>query len=239
MSFAKFFVAAAAIASTAFAVSESDAAEINVVVQDINDHLTDYAGLVGNPDITIPDSVMKVYAAYASGNKDYTTMYDQLDMNQVNSLISALPWYSSRLEPQLATINGGKAAEASSKAPETTSTKAPETSSKAPETTKTESKTESSKAPETTKTESKTESSKAPETTKTESKTESKASTTKAETTSKATTQATSAKSSVDAVSQITDGQIQATISQQTSNGAGKVAAGMGAGVLAVAAMLI
>ncbi|KAL3234854.1 hypothetical protein RNJ44_02642 [Nakaseomyces bracarensis] len=43
------------------------------------------------------------------------------------------------------------------------------------------------------------------------------------------------------AISQITDGQIQATstIHQQTANGAGKVAAGMGAGAVAAIAMLL
>ncbi|KAL3234855.1 hypothetical protein RNJ44_02643 [Nakaseomyces bracarensis] len=43
------------------------------------------------------------------------------------------------------------------------------------------------------------------------------------------------------AISQITDGQIQATstIHQQTANGAGKVAVGMGAGAVAAVAMLL
>lgn len=108
MAFSKFalLAAAATIASPALAadITPYDAAEINVVVQDINDHLSDYAGLASDSDISIPPAVMQVYAAYAGGDKDYTTLYTKLDMTEVNSLISALPWYSSRLKPEIATI---------------------------------------------------------------------------------------------------------------------------------------
>ncbi|EDZ72652.1 YER011Wp-like protein, partial [Saccharomyces cerevisiae AWRI1631] len=63
-------------------------------------------------------------------------------------------------------------------------------------------------------------------------------SSTEAKTTSAAPS-STGAKTS--AISQITDGQIQATkaVSEQTENGAAKAFVGMGAGVVAAAAMLL
>ncbi|CCH57911.1 hypothetical protein TBLA_0A01110 [Henningerozyma blattae CBS 6284] len=243
MSFAKF-VAALTVAASAYALSAEDqVSEMQIIMADVNANLADYVGLVA--DMDIPDALFNLYTEMATATDDsYTKDMAALDMNQISAMLTVLPWYSSRLEGKVAQFGEAaattKAEETTTSKVETTSSKAPETttkteeSSKAPETTtKTE---ESSKAPETTtKTE---ESSKAPETTtKTEESSKAPETTTKAETTEAPATK--TSQSTVAAISQITDGQIQATVEQQTENGAAKMVAGLGAGVAAAAALLL
>ncbi|CCD26388.1 uncharacterized protein NDAI_0H02140 [Naumovozyma dairenensis CBS 421] len=63
--------------------------------------------------------------------------------------------------------------------------------------------------------------------------------TTSAAASAKTTTSAAASKGNVAAISQITDGQIQATISQHTENGAAKSVVGLGAGIVAAAAAML
>ena len=172
------FLAAAALAN---AQTAAQLAELNVILDDVKNNLSDYMNLVTSGKISLADlpaGVLDIGMALASATDDsYTTLYSEVDFDGIAPFLTALPWYSSRLEAELATITGV----ASSSAAATTSAKA-------------------------------------------------------------STTAATSTKGSAAAISQITDGQIQATqatVSAQTANGAAKAVAGLGAGALAAAALLL
>ena len=121
------FLAAAALAN---AQTASQLAELNVILDDVKDHLSDYMNLVTAGTISLsslPAGVLSIGMALASATDDsYTTLYKEVDFDGIAPFLTALPWYSSRLEAQLATITGE--AKASSTAAETTS------SSKAAET---------------------------------------------------------------------------------------------------------
>lgn len=219
-------VAAAATAvSMASAMTDEQVQEINAIVKDINANQAAYIGLELNPPagFTMPAELLQLYQKVLTyTDESYTTLLADLDYNMITSTITNFEWYSDRLLPALEAVRKSYGAEddaktTSTKAEEkTTSTKAAATSTKAKET--------STKAAET--------STKAEETT---------TSTKAKETTTKAKETATSAKATTQAISQIGDGQIQqtATISQQTANGAAKAVAGLGAGAIAAAALLL
>ena len=197
----------AAIAALASAQTQDQINELNVILNDVKSHLQEYMSLAQDPSSgfslsSMPAGVLDIGMALASATDDsYTTLYSEVDFAGVSKILTMVPWYSSRLEPALKSLDGdatSTAAPSSSAAP--TSSAAPSSS---------EAKT-SSAAP----------------------------SSTEAKTTSAAPS-STGAKTS--AISQITDGQIQATkaVSEQTENGAAKAFVGMGAGVVAAAAMLL
>jgi len=171
------FLAAAALAQ---AQTSAQIAELTVILNDVKDNLNSYMGLVTAGTISLADlpaGVLDIGMALASATDDsYTTLYSEVDFDAITPFLTALPWYSSRLEAELATITGAAS-----------SSKASSTSAKA------------------------------------------------------STTAATTTKGSAAAISQITDGQIQATasVTAQTANGAAKAVAGLGAGALAAAALLL
>ena len=197
----------AAIAALASAQTQDQINELNVILNDVKSHLQEYMSLAQDPSSgfslsSMPAGVLDIGMALASATDDsYTTLYSKVDFAGVSKMLTMVPWYSSRLEPALKSLDG-----------DATSTAAP-SSSAAPT---------SSAAPSSSEAKS---SSAAP-------------SSTEAKTTSAAPS-STGAKTS--AISQITDGQIQATkaVSEQTENGAAKAFVGMGAGVVAAAAMLL
>ena len=197
----------AAIAALASAQTQDQINELNVILNDVKSHLQEYISLASDSSSgfslsSMPAGVLDIGMALASATDDsYTTLYSEVDFAGVSKMLTMVPWYSSRLEPALKSLDGdatSSAAPSSSAAP---------TSSAAPSSSEAKS---SSAAP----------------------------SSTEAKTTSAAPS-STGAKTS--AISQITDGQIQATkaVSEQTENGAAKAFVGMGAGVVAAAAMLL
>ena len=216
------FLAAAALAN---AQTASQLAELNVILGDVKNNLNDYMGLVTSGKISLndlPAGVLDIGMALASATDDsYTTLYKEVDFDAIAPFLTALPWYSSRLEAELATITGeatSSAATTSSAAATTSSSAAATTSSSASSSAAASSKASSSAA------------------------SSSAAASSKASSSAATTTVATSAKGSAAAISQITDGQIQATaatVSAQTANGAAKAVAGLGAGALAAAALLL
>ena len=185
----------AAIAALASAQTQDQINELNVILNDVKSHLQEYISLASDPSSgfslnSMPAGVLDIGMALASATDDsYTTLYSEVDFAGVSKMLTMVPWYSSRLEPALKSLNGDAS---SSAAPSSSEAKS------------------SSAAP----------------------------SSTEAKTTSAAPS-STGAKTS--AISQITDGQIQATkaVSEQTENGAAKAFVGMGAGVVAAAAMLL
>ncbi|AJU54700.1 Tir1p [Saccharomyces cerevisiae YJM1463] len=221
----------AAIAALASAQTQDQINELNVILNDVKSHLQEYINLASDSSSgfslsSMPAGVLDIGMALASATDDsYTTLYSKVDFAGVSKMLTMVPWYSSRLEPALKSLDGdatSTAAPSSSAAP---------TSSAAPSSSEAKS---SSAAPSSSEAKS---SSAAPSST--EAKSSSAApSSTEAKTTSAAPS-STGAKTS--AISQITDGQIQATkaVSEQTENGAAKAFVGMGAGVVAAAAMLL
>ena len=185
----------AAIAALASAQTQDQINELNVILNDVKSHLQEYISLASDSSSgfslsSMPAGVLDIGMALASATDDsYTTLYSKVDFAGVSKMLTMVPWYSSRLEPALKSLNGDAS---SSAAPSSSEAKS------------------SSAAP----------------------------SSTEAKTTSAAPS-STGAKTS--AISQITDGQIQATkaVSEQTENGAAKAFVGMGAGVVAAAAMLL
>ena len=221
----------AAIAALASAQTQDQIIELNVILNDVKSHLQEYISLASDSSSgfslsSMPAGVLNIGMALASATDDsYTTLYSKVDFAGVSKMLTMVPWYSSRLEPALKSLDGdatSTAAPSSSAAP---------TSSAAPSSSEAKS---SSAAPSSSEAKS---SSAAPSSS--EAKSSSAApSSTEAKTTSAAPS-STGAKTS--AISQITDGQIQATkaVSEQTENGAAKAFVGMGAGVVAAAAMLL
>ncbi|CAI5221604.1 BTE_HP_G0206140.mRNA.1.CDS.1 [Saccharomyces cerevisiae] len=221
----------AAIAALASAQTQEEIDELNVILNDVKSNLQEYISLAEDSSSgfslsSLPSGVLDIGLALASATDDsYTTLYSEVDFAGVSKMLTMVPWYSSRLEPALKSLDGdatSTAAPSSSAAPTSSaapSSSAAPTSSAAPSSSEAKS---SSAAPSSSEAKS---SSAAP-------------SSTEAKTTSAAPS-STGAKTS--AISQITDGQIQATkaVSEQTENGAAKAFVGMGAGVVAAAAMLL
>lgn len=75
--------------------------EFQAILSDVNSHLTDYISLaVNNPSFTLPDGVLDVYTQMTTYTDDsFTTLFTELDFNSINAVMTALPWYSNRLEP--------------------------------------------------------------------------------------------------------------------------------------------
>ncbi|CAI4946931.1 BTE_HP_G0018260.mRNA.1.CDS.1 [Saccharomyces cerevisiae] len=233
----------AAIAALASAQTQEEIDELNVILNDVKSNLQEYISLAEDSSSgfslsSLPSGVLDIGLALASATDDsYTTLYSEVDFAGVSKMLTMVPWYSSRLEPALKSLDGdatSTAAPSSSAAPTSSaapSSSAAPTSSAAPSSSEAKS---SSAAPSSSEAKS---SSAAPSSS--EAKSSSAApSSTEAKTTSAAPS-STGAKTS--AISQITDGQIQATkaVSEQTENGAAKAFVGMGAGVVAAAAMLL
>ncbi|AET39505.1 GPI-anchored mannoprotein Ecym_4465 [Eremothecium cymbalariae DBVPG len=87
---------------------------IDVVVQDIKSHLTEYVSYAGsNSGLSIPEDVISVYtqvATYTDGS--YTSLFSNLNFQEINSAITGLPWYSSRLAPAFASLSPAAATDA-------------------------------------------------------------------------------------------------------------------------------
>lgn len=91
------------IAPLVSADSNADAVEFQAILSDVNNHLSDYISLaVNDPSFTVPSGVLDVYTQMTTYTDDaYTTLFSQLDFNSINAVMTALPWYSSRLEPEI------------------------------------------------------------------------------------------------------------------------------------------
>ena len=208
---------------------EAQLLELSVYVRDIVDNMHQYLSFrQQHPNEPYP-AVLNTVVLQAAGSSDdsWTTALTGIAPSMVERMLTGVPWYSSRIYPALTArfaeagvvVEGIDATAATSTAA-STSTSTSSTSSTAT----TSSSSSSSKA-------SSSSSSKA------SSSAASSSSATKA--TSSA-SKATSSASNAQAISQISDGQVQATHSiEQQTNGGAKVVAGLGAGALAAAALLI
>lgn len=202
---------------------EAQMLELSVYVRDIVDNMQQYLSFrQQHPNEPYP-AVLNTVVLQAAGSSDdsWTTALTGIAPSMVERMLTGVPWYSSRIYPALTArfaeagvvVEGIDATAATSTAA-STSTSTSSTSSTAA----TSSSSASSKA--------------------SSSSSSSKASSSAAS--SSSATKATSSASNAQAISQISDGQVQATHSiEQQTNGGAKVVAGLGAGALAAAALLI
>ncbi|CCC71822.1 hypothetical protein NCAS_0I01540 [Naumovozyma castellii] len=214
MSKLSILLAAVATASMVSALDTAQqTAELQAIIEDINSHLSEYLGLqTGNSGFQIPADVLKVYQqvmTYKAGDDSYTTLFSELNFDEITQTIVKLPWYSTRLLPA---IEAAVPAAASSKAEATTSAAA---SSKAETTT---SAAASSKA---------------------EATTSAAASSSAVAKTTVSSAAASSAKATAVSQITDGQAQAPKTVSQQTANGAAKFGLGCGAAIAGAAALLL
>ena len=225
----------------ASAQTSTQVAELSVLLQDVSSNLADYMSLATTPGTgfsleDMPSGVLSIGMALATATDDsYTSMYSEVDFAGISSMLTELPWYTSRLKSQIDSILGydmeSLAADTTAAGASTTTAAAASTSA-APTTTSTAAAATSSVATASSTTSTAVASTAAASSVEASS---SAAASSKASVVS--TKAAVAASSTIAAVSQITDGQIQATVAQQTENGAAKAVVGMGA--LAAAAALL
>lgn len=134
--YSKIVFAVAATAVLVNAQTASQLAELNAIVDDVKSHLSDYMGLISSGAISISDlpaGVMPVVLAVQTATDDsYTSLYKDVDVAALGPFLSKLPWYSSRLQPELDAANvGGESVAASSAAAASSSVAAPVSSSAA------------------------------------------------------------------------------------------------------------
>ncbi|CCD27150.1 SRP1/TIP1 family protein NDAI_0J02580 [Naumovozyma dairenensis CBS 421] len=95
------------IAHAAATPSATEIAELNVLMNDVSSHLTDYMVLALTPGSSfsltdMPAGILDIGLALATAtDKSYTTLYSEVDFAGVQSMITKLPWYSTRLEPEI------------------------------------------------------------------------------------------------------------------------------------------
>ena len=226
--YSKIALALAASAAVANALTTAQSVELETIMSDVESNLSDYISLATDGTISLSDlpaGVLNLGMAIASATDDsYTTLYDAVDMAAVETWLSVLPWYSNRLSSEIAAALYTVTAEASSAAAssaEATSTEAA-TSAEATSTEDASSAAASSAAASSTEAAS------------------SEAASTEASSSAAATTSSSSAAAST-TVSAATSSSASSTaaVSQQTTNGAAKAVSGLGAGVLAAAALLL
>lgn len=206
---------------------EAQMLELSVYVRDIADHMQQYLSFRQKyPDQPYPAILNTVVLEAAGSSGDsWTSLLTGIDPSTVQMMLTGVPWYSSRIYPALTSrfAEAGVVVEGidASSAAASTST----TSSAAATSSSSSSKAASSSSSAAASSSSKAASSSAAVTSSAASSSAAKA---------------TSSASMAQAISQISDGQIQAThtVEQQTNGGA-KVVAGLGAGALAAAALLI
>ncbi|CAB4254784.1 similar to hypothetical protein NDAI_0E03650 [Naumovozyma dairenensis CBS 421] [Maudiozyma barnettii] len=96
-------IALIAVASMANALSDAQTAELNAILSDVQNHLSDYMGLATSGQISLSDlpaGVLNLGMAIAQG-KETSALYNSVDMDAVQTWLPALPWYSTRLSSEI------------------------------------------------------------------------------------------------------------------------------------------
>lgn len=213
---------------------EAQMLELSVYVRDIADHMQQYLSFRQKyPDQPYPAILNTVVLEAAGSSGDsWTSLLTGIDPSTVQMMLTGVPWYSSRIYPALTSrfaeagvVVEGIDASSAAASTSTTSSAAATSSSSSSKAASSSSAAVSSSSSAAASSSSKAASSSAAVTSSAASSSAAKA---------------TSSASMAQAISQISDGQIQAThtVEQQTNGGA-KVVAGLGAGALAAAALLI
>ncbi|KAJ1546973.1 putative GPI-anchored mannoprotein [Saccharomyces cerevisiae] len=188
----------AAIAALASAQTQEEIDELNVILNDVKSNLQEYISLAEDSSSgfslsSLPSGVLDIGLALATATDDsYTTLYSEVDFAAVSKMLTMVPWYSSRLLPELESLLGTSTTAASSTEASSAATSSAVASS--------------------------------------------------SEATSSAVASSSEASSSAatsSAVASSSEATATSTVSEQTENGAAKAVIGMGAGVMAAAAMLL
>ncbi|CAI4758739.1 AIF_collapsed_G0047760.mRNA.1.CDS.1 [Saccharomyces cerevisiae] len=246
----------AAIAALASAQTQEEIDELNVILNDVKSNLQEYISLAEDSSSgfslsSLPSGVLDIGLALASATDDsYTTLYSEVDFAAVSKMLTMVPWYSSRLLPELESLLGtsttaASSTEASSAATSSAVASSSETTSSAvassSEATSSAVASSSEASSSAATSSAVASSSEATSSTVASSKAASSKAASSTKASSSAVSSAVASSTKASAISQISDGQVQATstVSEQTENGAAKAVIGMGAGVMAAAAMLL
>ncbi|KAF6009476.1 hypothetical protein HII13_003555 [Brettanomyces bruxellensis] len=112
----------AALASVAMAELDAEQVEsLTVLFSDIENNINQYLSyLSSNSDVTFPTNLIGIFKSIATYTDDsYTTILAALpdsEYEQIQSLETALPWYTSRIEPKITVAASSSAAASSSEA---------------------------------------------------------------------------------------------------------------------------
>lgn len=98
-------VSVAAAATTD--ITPYETAEIEAIMEDAKTHLFSYMLLVTSGKYKLdelPAGVVDVAMAVISNDAGYTSLFTEVDFAGVSSMVTELPWYSSRLLPEINSI---------------------------------------------------------------------------------------------------------------------------------------
>ena len=137
--YSKVALLLASSAALAHALSDAQIAELKAIMSDVSNNISEYMALATDGTISLSDlpaGVLSLGLAVASATDDsYTTLYDDVDMDAVETWLTVLPWYSTRLSSEIAaalyTITAESSAAATSSAAEATTSSAAVASSSA------------------------------------------------------------------------------------------------------------
>ncbi|KAG0671642.1 hypothetical protein C6P45_000133 [Maudiozyma exigua] len=120
MMYSKVALLLASAASLAHALSDTQIAELKAIMSDVATNISEYMELATDGTISLSDlpaGVLSLGLAVASATDDsYTTLYDDVDMDAVETWLTVLPWYSTRLSSEIAAALYTLTADASSAA---------------------------------------------------------------------------------------------------------------------------
>ncbi|ODV74740.1 SRP1/TIP1 family protein CYBJADRAFT_161237 [Cyberlindnera jadinii NRRL Y-1542] len=81
------------------ALAQDDTAEqLNAIVSDLAQHSSEYLQQVASGNIPPAELLSLAQQVQTYTDDSYTTLYSEVDMGEVTSYVTGLPWYSSRLE---------------------------------------------------------------------------------------------------------------------------------------------
>ncbi|CCF59312.1 hypothetical protein KAFR_0G02805 [Kazachstania africana CBS 2517] len=123
-----------AITSVATAQTLYEIAELEALLDDLDNNLSSYIALYTSGEISfsdLPSGVLELAMAMMSAtDSSYTTLFADVDYAGVESMITILSWYSSRLLPEIESIYSSELAASAAEA-SSTATSPAETSSAA------------------------------------------------------------------------------------------------------------
>ena len=226
MSFIKYAALFAASASMASALDEALMIEMSVYMADIGANIMQYMSMMkANPNQSFPSVMLSAQAEQMTATNDsYLTWFKNLNSAEVEEMVTGVPWYSSRLAPKISKAWAAAGITEGAAATSVAATTTAATTTAATTTAATTSAASSSAAASSAAASSAAASS----------------SSAAASSSSAAASSSSAAASSSASVEQVSSS-ASAThaVSQQTENGANKAVIGMGAGVIAAAAMLL
>ena len=96
-------VAAASTQLVSAEVGQYEIVEFDAILADVKANLEQYMSLaMNNPDFTLPSGVLDVYQHMTTATDDsYTSYFTEMDFAQITTAMVQVPWYSSRLEPEI------------------------------------------------------------------------------------------------------------------------------------------